>query len=47
MKKQAKIDRMKYRIAEKKRQLELESDILYKIKYFFTLKWLFNKREKV
>lgn len=38
---------MKNRIAEKKKQLELESDMLYKIKKFFTFQWITSKRNTI
>ena len=38
------VQRMKNRVAERKKQLELEADLSYKIKQFLTFQWLFNKR---
>lgn len=42
-----KVQRMKNRIAEKKKQLELETDMIYKIKRFFTFEWLCSKKHSI
>ena len=38
---------MKQRIADKKKQLENEADLTYKIKMFFTLEWLCSKKNSI
>jgi len=38
---------MKNRIAEKKKQIELESDMIYKIKRFFAFDWLCSKKNSI